>query len=298
MKKICLPIVLFLLALYCPAQNITIGAWNIQWLGTPENRSACGKNVRQTAHDLAVYVAQSRVDVLALSEISDTNGAGAPYANGTLDLVFARLNDSGANEWKYLLFPKRSPNEQTQLVGIAWNEKTVRKVGDPYRIPMSIPNNVSAWDRWATAIKFSFGSNKTDIVVIPVHMKANYQGNYSVQRDREISYLMPMMDDVRTHFNDRDIVIVGDTNILNKDEPAVTRFVSGGFIDLNNNDRPTTTEGAAPFDRAFLPQGQSEFSVSQEDVFKWSEISKEEHRVRLSDHYMIRFLVKIMNDDD
>lgn len=76
MKRTLILIVRLLAArVFAAAQpNIGIGAWNIQWLGNPEQRSGCGKDVRQSAEDLAMYISRSRVDILALEEISDTDG--------------------------------------------------------------------------------------------------------------------------------------------------------------------------------------------------------------------------------
>ncbi len=299
MKRTILLIVIFLTtAGFSAAQtNVSIGAWNIQWLGSPAQRSGCGKNIRQMPADIADYIAASRVDVLAFEEIGDTDGASQTRTNNTLDSAFAILNETGGNRWKYLLFAKRSQSQTTQLVGVAWNERNVQKVGNPLRLQMTTTNS-SDWDRWATAIKFKFGSNKTDIVVIPVHMKANFQGNFSAQREREAQALINAMNSVRTEFNDQDIIVIGDTNILTRTEGAVTKFRNGGFVDLNNDDDATMVEGSAPFDRAFIPQNQSEFSIASQDVFEMAGITKEEFRAKFSDHYMIRFVVRVINDDD
>ncbi len=298
MRRILLVVVIFLTAAgYSAAQpNISIGAWNIQFLGNPGQRSGCGKNVRQTAEDIAGYIAASRVDILALQEISDTDGQASTRTNATLDRAFDILNDSDGNRWRYQLFAKRSQNQTTQLTGVAWNERKVARVGNPFRLQMTTSGG--EWDRWATAVKFKFGNNRTDIVLIPVHMKANFRGNFSAQREREAEALMNAISSVRSHFNDQDIVILGDTNILTRTEGAIAKFRNAGFVDLNNADRTTMAEGSAPFDRAFIPQNQPEFSIAAQDVFEPEGVAKEEFRIKFSDHYMIRFVVRVMNDDD
>lgn len=298
MRRITLLVVIVLAtAAFSLAQpNVSIGAWNIQWLGNPDKRSGCGKDVRQTADDIAMYISQSRVDILTLEEIGDTDGSVQTRTNSTLDWVMTILNDTNGNRWKYLLFAKRNQSQTTQLTGVAWNEKTVAQVGSPLRLQMNTTG--SDWDRWATAIKFRFGNNKTDIVLIPVHLKANVGGNFSVQREREAQALMNAMNSVRTHFNDQDIVILGDTNILTNAEGAITKFRNGGFIDLNAADRATVVDGSAPFDRAFTPQNQPEFSIAAQDVFKLDSATRNEFKIKLSDHFMVRFVVRVINDDD
>ncbi len=300
MKRIFLLIVVVVsMAVSSAAQpNVSIGAWNIQWLGNADQRSGCGKDVRQTAEDLAMYISRSGVDILALEEIGDTDGNSSSRTNATLDRVMTILNATGGNRWQYLLFAKRNQNQPTQLTGVAWNERKAEKVGNPLRLQMTTSGS-NHWDRWATAIKFKLGNNKTDIVVIPVHMKANVgSGNHVLQREREAEALMNAMNSVRTHFNDRDIIIIGDTNILNNAESAATKFRNGGFVDLNAADRSTVVDGSAPFDRAFIPQNQSEFSIAAQDVFTLQGVSKNEFKIKLSDHFMVRFVVRVLNDDD
>jgi len=193
MKRIVLYVTFCLLtAVFAEAQNnVSIGAWNIQWLGNADQRSGCGKDVNQTAEDIALYISESRVDILALEEIGDTDGSSQARTNRTLDRVMEILNRSDDNDWKYLLFAKRSINATTQMTGIMWNDDKIDKVGDPYRIEFDLPSGgTNFWDRWATAVKFKFGNNKTDIVIIPVHMKANVgSGNHVLQREREAGFL-------------------------------------------------------------------------------------------------------------
>lgn len=298
MKKALLLITTILLVqVSLAAQNISIGAWNIQWLGTPDKRSGCAVNIRQTSDDIAEYISGSGVDILALEEIGDTDSSSQDRTNDTLDRAFDVLNSSNNNEWKYLLFAKRSQSQTTQLTGIAWNEKRVRKVGDPYRLQMTTTG--SDFDRWATAIKFKFDDSKNDVVVIPVHLKANVGGNASVQRRREAIALVNALDKVRERFDDEDIIILGDTNILKNTEAAVTKIKSAGFVDLNNSDRSTTVGGnGAPFDRAFVRGDQPEFSIHNFDVFKPSDANATEFGIKYSDHYMVRIVVRVMNDDD
>jgi predicted extracellular nuclease len=277
--------------------NVSIGAWNIQWLGNSEQRPGQAKKVEQKPEDLATYIADSKVDVLSMEEISDTDDVKATHTNRILDEVFKQLNKTGGNNWKYLLFPKRNQAATTQLTGIAWNEKEVKKIGEPFRIPLKITDKLfSYWDRWATAIKFQAEDGKTDFVVVPLHLKANTSKNADKQRAGETKFLVNALNLIRKQFKDDDIVFIGDTNFKNKSEAA--NITSAGFVDLNSADKSTVAEGKAPFDRAFIPKKQAEFKNAKQDVFKPTEIKNNDFKINYSDHFMVRFLVQVMADDD
>jgi predicted extracellular nuclease len=136
-----------------------------------------------------------------------------------------------------------------------WNQKKVSLEGNPEtaQIPAQV-DGVNIWDRGIHAIKFRLGAGKTDIVVIPVHMKSNVGGvnKTKTQRAKEAAFLIAEISKLKTTFNDSDFVILGDTNVLSGDEPAVKNIVDAGFLDLNETDVPTTYSGPAPFDRIFL----------------------------------------------
>ena len=110
-----------------------------------------------------------------------------------------------------------------------------------------------------------------------------------------------LLDDLTNKFSDRDFVIIGDMNALSHSEEAVKVFVKAGFRDLNQEDLVTYINkkyANSPLDRAFVPAKQPEFSDSKMEVFKAKNMSPEEFRQKLSDHYMIRFSVKVIDDDD
>jgi hypothetical protein len=72
--------------------------------------------------------------------------------------------------------------------------------------------------------------------------------------------------------------------------------MANGFVDLNSADMGTN--GNAPFDRAFLTRNQPEFADSRMDVFRLNGVSTANFRRLFSDHFMIRFNIRFMNDDD
>jgi hypothetical protein len=297
---------ILLISLYVPtsifAQTAVVGAWNIQWLGTPEQRPNIAKGRAQKAEDIADYIIESGVDVLGLEEISDDDGVNGTYTNKTITRALQVIRNKTGQIWQYVLFPKRSG--KTQLAGFAWNRNKARFIGQR-KIPIDNSGGGAAWDRHPYAVKLSFGQGKTDAVFIVVHMKSNVGGAAVTrpQRAREARLLVEQLDFIRTFYDDEDIVIMGDTNVLSGQEEAVTTYVNSGFLDLNSENTPTTKEGDAPFDRIFVPEGQNEFQGSTMRVFRNDflsshSLSADTFFVRFSDHFMVTTRINVSKDDD
>jgi endonuclease/exonuclease/phosphatase family metal-dependent hydrolase len=286
--------VVFITAPALPAADyVIVGARNIEHHG---HRAAGQRPIA-----LAEHITLAGVDVLALQEIHDTDEDESTFTNSALDSVLPLLNEGGTADWAYVLFPKRSRESTSQLTGIMWNKKRVQSKGDSFRLAMEDPrpdDDVRPWDRWATAMKFGFG-DKTDFVVIPLHMKANVDGEDfgREQRGIEAKMLVDQLDDVKAKFADQDIVLIGDTNFKPNESPAAKTFVDAGFRDLNAGEATTFVRGTnAPFDRIFVPKGQREFQFMRQYVLTATQ--PEQHEEYLSDHYMIVAAIKVMNDDD
>ncbi len=285
-------------------RDLTVGAWNIQWLGIPSMRSGIGKDVAQKAQHLADYIKKSGVRILALEEICDDDGVPATTTNRTLDTVIEILNEGSPANWRYLLFPKRKADDEEQHTGLMWNAKAVTAVGEPYKIGLKVPpdgpDKPFYWNRWPHAMKFSTGEGKTDFVIIPVHMKSNYGGANEArkQRAREAQQLTEALESVKKHFSDSDIVIIGDTNVLDSTEDSAKTFAGAGLKDLNAGDEPTTVMGHAPFDRAFVAADQPELEQRKIRVFRPYGLSPRQFRRDLSDHYMVTIKVRVERDDD
>jgi hypothetical protein len=288
-----------------PPPSIVIGCWNIEFLGKEGMRKDVGHNVAQTAEDLADYIMASEVSILGLEEITDNDSGKNTTMGKALNIVKAKTG----KKWEHQLFPKVGKD---QCVGVAWNSDQVKMVGDvlkigvPNKIDVSEANNVPLWNRHPHAVKFSFGAGKTDIVFIVLHMKANTGGFPSPKRKRELEArtLMQELGNVQTKTKDFDIVIAGDTNILNKNEKAAKLYTAFGFKDLNDEDEGSYITGGAPFDRFFVPDDQPEFQGFDQQVFD-SEymdlhpmMTRSEFRKRFSDHFMVKTRVKIVPDDD
>jgi endonuclease/exonuclease/phosphatase family metal-dependent hydrolase len=286
--------------------NITIASWNIEWLGSPSQRSGEGKGVAQDPADLADAIKRSEATIIALQEISPTATPNAgpndnPRSN-ELDAVVSKLG----NGWRYLLFPSRSGD---QFTGFLYNSTAVSLVtdreGDAWRVP--VPTRKSSqgsglWVRPPTAVKFSTGAGKTDLVLIVVHMKADFDGDFAKHREEEAKTLAALLPDVRRVFKDDDVVILGDTNMTVDQEAAEKTYESAGLKDLNTANTGTHWRGGGT-DKIFVPSGQTEFSVSAFRVVSHDRVlsrsmSPAAYKRRFSDHYMVTTTVRVQDDDD
>ncbi len=277
---------------------VKIASWNIEHLGkrTPGQRPI----------GLAEHIELIGADVIALQEIYDTDGDDSTKTNESLDTAFGILNNREDRNWKYELFPKNPRSSARgrlrQLTGIAWNTKRIEKVGSTFRIEIEDDqdDDFNVWDRYPHACKFSTGENKTDFVLIPVHMKSNVDGRDFGARQRalEVEGLLAKMGEVEDQFDDRDIVILGDTNVIRASERACELLSEAGYLDLNASDLPTYVGRRSPFDRFFVPRSQwsSEFRYARQYALVASD--SEAHDEYLSDHFAVVTVFRVRDDDD
>ncbi len=285
---------------------ITIASWNIEWLGNPSQRSGEGKGVAQDTAELAEAIKRSEAAVVALQEISPT---GTPNAGRNdeprskeLDAIAAKLGGG----WRYLLFPSRSGD---QFTGFLYNSGIVSLVsdreGDSWRVP--VPTRRSSqgsglWVRPPTAVKFSAGAGKTDFVLIVVHMKADFDGDFAKHREEEAKALAALLPDVRRVFKDEDVLILGDTNMTDDNEAAEKTYERAALKDLNTANAGTHWRGGGT-DKIFVPAAQPEFAASSFRVINHDRVlsrtmSPAAYKRRFSDHYMVSTTVRLQDDDD
>jgi endonuclease/exonuclease/phosphatase family metal-dependent hydrolase len=286
--------------------SITIASWNIEWLGNPSQRSGEGKGVAQDTAELAEAIKRSEAAVVALQEISPTGTSNAGRndepRSKELDAIAAKLGGG----WRYLLFPSRSGD---QFTGFLYNSGIVSLVsdreGDSWRVP--VPTRRSSqgsglWVRPPTAVKFSAGAGKTDFVLIVVHMKADFDGDFAKHREEEAKALAALLPDVRRVFKDEDVLILGDTNMTDDNEAAEKTYERAGLKDLNTANAGTHWRGGGT-DKIFVPAAQPEFAASSFRVINHDRVlsrtmSPAAYKRRFSDHYMVSTTVRLQDDDD
>ena len=280
----------------CEAQEVRIGFWNIEHLGKPSQRFGNAKDVAQQAEDLAVKIREMNVAILGLAEIYDTDENDGTRTEGTLDRVMQILSEERGQTWHYRLFRNRNLNDKSQVTGVAWNEEAVQRIGEPFRIPIEdTSNQFNEWDRHPYGVKFQLAEGKTDVVVVPMHMKAGTSTNNKNQRKNEAEFFLDALPELQSHFSDEDIILIGDTNVTpNEDTLDV---LTTQFNDLFPGGT-TVTFGTRVFDRVFVPKNQPEFSNSTQQTLTVPSADRDEHRINLSDHFPIVVTVELKVDDD
>lgn len=296
-----------------PAAVLRIASWNIEWLGKPEDRSGLARGVAQSADDIADYIKSSDASIVAVEEVVSRE-RGFPFRSPEIEAALARLREWAKQNWEYVLFPGRA--EGDQLTGVLWNRDAVTALNQagkpwdqtrdrPWALPIPKARSAqgsSLWNRPPHAMKFSAGTGKTDVVVIVLHMKADYNGDFAAHRKEEAAALIRALPQVRAQFKDKDLVLIGDTNCPNGPEAATRDIEASGFHDLNTAARQTHWQGGT-MDRAFVPLDQPEFKrhafeVLSDSYLKKRGLSPKDFKRRYSDHFMIVTTVDVTEDDD
>ncbi len=278
---------------------VRVGAWNIEWLGTPQKRSGPAKNQLQTPEALAEYILAADVDVLGLEEVGIDSADGSD-ANSVLRQALAIVEEKRGGRWQHRLFATSYGREQ--CTGIAWDAARVTPLGEPRVV--TNPRQTSAqgkrlWSRPPRGVLFSAGQGLTDFVVVVIHMKSDYGADFSRHRSEEAHCLVRDLPDA---FDDPDVMIIGDTNCGSHVEPAIVTIAAAGFADLNAPDIETHWRYGA-LDRAFVPADQPEFArqcfeVLSDSFFAARDLTLEDFKVHYSDHFMVITEVDVMPDDD
>ncbi len=304
---------------------IQIASWNIEHLS-----GASREDRRQSVYALADHIEMAGVDVIALQEVYVTDldeearlfdnqpivesRATSERRNSDLDKVCFLLEEHLSSKWAYLILPNRVDGDKSQLCAVLWNTNRLTKTG---LLRLNVEHRVdgqSLWDRAPHAITFTSElkvwrkdsegewhqvDEGRSFTLVPLHMKSNYGGGTVniIKREKEALTLVSALNEARDDL-DPSLILIGDTNVLKYDEPAIRTLVTNGFIDLNNTDSSTYWSrqyGDSPFDRAFIAEGREEFKYSRQYVLRSSDLVL--HDRYLSDHYMIKVSVKIYLDD-
>jgi predicted extracellular nuclease len=269
---------------------IHVGTWNIEHFSKVGGR-------QENIYALAEHIQMGSLDVLALQEVYSTGlDNDGRMRNKDLDAVLGLIKEHTEQSWEYVILENRDASDTSQLCCVAWNSQvvTLRK---SVKIPVKTQSGeMRLWDRQTHGLLFKY-ADKTDFVIIPLHMKSNVGGATQNKRVRhaEAQELIAQMGWLRTELQDEDIIMLGDTNCLASHEPALKTITDAGFLDLNEADTRTFVSGA-PFDRVFIPASRKVFRYSRQYVM--ISANPDDHDRYLSDHYLCKVVLKILSDDD
>lgn len=306
---------------------LQIASWNIEHLSGQSRADR-----RQSVYALADHIEMAGIDLIALQEIYLTpedeelrlferwpvidSRATTERRNADLDAVCYLLEEHLDSPWTYVILPNRNAGDRSQLCAAMWNTTrlkltNIRKLDVLHsdgenalwdRAPhlLSFTSDIKVWRR-AESGEWEQRDEARTISLVPLHMKSNYGGVTKNRRVRESEArtICEVLAAVRAEDGfDPSLMLIGDTNILKNDEPAIEIFTNAGFVDLNNHDSTTywsANFGESPFDRAFVAEGRAEFKYSRQYILRSSDLLL--HDRFLSDHYMIKVSVKDYVDD-
>ncbi|MEO0964599.1 MAG: endonuclease/exonuclease/phosphatase family protein [Planctomycetota bacterium] len=285
-----------------PSTTLRIASWNIEWLGTPDQRRGAGRGRAQDPRLLAACLAVARPDLIAFQEVR---------ADGSLDedpdrespevaQLLAHLADLRGGDWDHLFFPAHSEPHRT---GLAWNTEKLAPIGEWRQLHKDLagpdwknkPEPWSAGPRPPHGLMFSAGPGRTDFVVIPIHWKSGGDDANLKRRTDEAVELLTALPRI---FSDPDVIIIGDSNCFSTNDPPIQHLKQAGFRDLNFRENATMAEGRSPIDRAFVPAAQPEFRRSEFRVIRMPGYNGQGFARHLSDHLPIVITMAVDEDDD
>ena len=306
---------------------LQIGSWNIEHLSGQSRADR-----KQSAYALADHIEMAGIDMLVLQEIYLTpeddevrlfdhhppipSHAHSERRNADLDIVCYLLEEHLDVPWSYVILPNRSAGDRSQLCAVLWNATRVSLSGIHALDVRHADDGDALWDRTPHVLSFASDievwrrapdgtwakvTERRTINIVPLHMKSNYGGvtqNRRIRAKEAATLCAALGTFLNAPETDPSLMLLGDTNILRNDEPAIETFVSSGLVDLNNNDSTTYWSkqyGESPFDRVFVARNRPEFRYTRQYVLRSSDL--ELHDRFLSDHDMIKVSVKDYVDD-
>lgn len=270
-------LILSCLLLSLNAESLRVGTWNIRWFGDQEKGS-------QKTEDLVKYISKAKLEFLAIQEVCSEK---------ELKKLCLKLSTNG-QRWKSLILANRIPNDTSQRCAVIWNTRKLQQVGLVYKIPLDKNRGETHyWHRQPHAVKFSRGKGLSDFVFIPIHMKA--YAEKANQRQRELALLYSSLNKVSQKFNDQDIIILGDTNLSNKEKLPPSKWRTVNQQQSSTMPKSKFHEGAA-FDKIIIPSKQPETRSAK--FFLHKTTNDYWHRKTLSDHFLIYTELKVLKDDD
>lgn len=277
---------LFLLIwLNSQAETLRVGTWNIRHFAEAENAG-------QKTVDVAGYIASSGVQLLALQEISHDGDLESSALR-----ALCKALSKGSASWDYRIFQNRLPKDYAQSCAVMWNRSKFRLKSKPYKLPLKKKSGEwHYWHRSPYTLKFSAGEGRSDFVLLSIHMKAFAEKK--TQRLREFQLLWQGLSALEKRFQDKDILILGDSN-FSRSETTYRKSLSS-WQELNKKGLSTLTKSrfyeSAAFDKIIVPSRQPE--TARAKFFVHRTLKDYLHRKLLSDHFLVYTELTILRDDD
>lgn len=280
-------------------ETVTIGAWNIEWLGTPAMRNSMARTTEQLGAIVAVVADSLDIEVLVLVEI---NTRSAEWA--TLKSMLARRG---------YLFVEGSPRQQAVVIVYDSDEVSAVFTANPEAdVPTAFeradPAGGGGVCRTSNAKKPVFATLRAgsfDFTVVGVHFKSGRRPRTcsddsftSWVRGRQSAVLLEALARRQAAGTaDSDVIIVGDFNGGFEDGSART-LRSAGFRLLTEPANRSSSSGTVSYRKgrwesaldhiAIRPATDREWLVRSTryspDVLRFSDAELEAYFEGFSDH--------------
>ncbi len=219
--------------------NLLLCSWNIKNFGTLRNRTA----------ESLYYIAEiiNAFDIVALQEI-----------NRDLD-DFKKVLKLLGSHWKHTFSDVTEGNSgNDERFGFIYDSRRISQSGLSGEIviaPESIQENPIISQLKRTPIFTGFESGWRNFSIVSVHLHPGHGPVNKAIRKEEVRLLMDILKRKRTAaaFEDRNMIIVGDTNLYADDDDIVKMITDTGFVESDGLAGKFTNLGADQiYDRMFL----------------------------------------------
>lgn len=226
-------------------QNLLLASWNIKNFGKLKDRTS----------ESLYYIAEiiSAFDIIAIQEINSNIND------------FKKILRLLGSDWKHTLSDVtegRSGNDER--FGFIYDSRRVTQSGLSGEIVISpelISNNpiIRQLKRTPSFTGFESGWKKFSIINVHLHPGEGSNGDDEPSdeeiRDEEVRLLMEILKEKldASAYEDKNMIILGDTNLYEDDETIVNRFIDEGFVESTGlKGKFTNTSLNQIYDRIFL----------------------------------------------
>jgi len=258
------------------ADTIQIASFNIQVFGkSKRNKPEVMKVLTDIVH---------KYDITAIQEFRDKEEKTLPFFVQQLNLV-------GNKNFSHIGSPRLGRTSSKERYAFVYDPVTVEQIGKAY----VWPDTQDIFEREPYIAYFKSGD--FDYVLINIHTKPDDATN-------EIMALETVVNDAITHYNEKDIIVLGD---FNADGSYFNENIDSGirsqdyFWVINDSIDTTVAKSDNTYDRiVFLTQPTSKDYAEMFGVFRFDSayVLTPEFTKKVSDHYPVYAVFNTNNDAD
>ncbi len=214
-----------------PAQSLSVCSWNIKWFGLP---SQCNCDTALSLKNAAALLKEINADVYALQEIASIN-----HLQRLVQELGTDFSYIVADYCSQISDPTQVGYDNCQKLAYIYNNTKVSNEGSfgllrstyPAQLGINSPHYYFASGRWPLVLKAKLLNNSQEFLLVNMHGKA-FAG--SSEHNRRAAATVRMTDSLNTHFNNTNVVVLGDYNDL-LEGAITTGFIISPYDYLLNN---------------------------------------------------------------